>query len=110
VAGDNDPDMLLAVQQVAGQGGGFAVARVGRVLAALALPVAGLMADREAHEVAHDMKKLLRAAHILGVPEAVHPLMSLSFLSLSVIPELKLTCGGLFDSAAFKPVDLEPTS
>jgi adenine deaminase len=108
VAGDNDPDMLAAVRQVAGQGGGFAVAREGRVLASLALPVAGLMADREAHEVARDMEKLLQAAHsYLGVPEAVHPLMALSFLSLSVIPEWKLTGGGLFDSAAFKPVSLE---
>jgi adenine deaminase len=108
VAGDNDPDMLAAIRQVAGQGGGFAVVRAGKVLASLALPVAGLMADREAREVADDMERLLRAAHVeLGLPETVHPLMTLSFLSLTVIPELKLTCGGLFDSAAFKPVSLE---
>jgi adenine deaminase len=100
--------MLAAVRQVAGQGGGFAVVRAGKVLASLALPVAGLMADREAREVADDMQRLLRAAHAdLGLPETVHPLMTLSFLSLTVIPELKLTCGGLFDAVAFKPVSLE---
>jgi len=108
VAGDNDPDMLAAIQEVAAQGGGFAAVREGRVLARLALPVAGLMADREAREVADDLEKLLRAARDeLGLPENVHPLMTLSFLSLSVIPELKLTCGGLFDVTAFKPVKLE---
>jgi len=107
-AGDNDPDLLAAIRQVAGQGGGFAVVRAGKVLASLALPVAGLMADREAREMAGDMERLLRAAHVeLDLPETVHPLMTLSFLSLTVIPELKLTCGGLFDSAAFKPVSLE---
>ena len=108
VAGDNDPDMLAAVGRVTEQGGGFAIVQGGRVLAGLALPVAGLMADREAREVAGDMEKLIEAAHRnLGLPEAVHPLMSLSFLSLTVIPELKLTCGGLFDSVAFKPVGLD---
>ncbi|MDR2725714.1 MAG: adenine deaminase [Candidatus Adiutrix sp.] len=108
VAGDNDEDMLAAIRQVAGQGGGFAVVRAGKVLAGLALPVAGLMADREAREVADDMERLLRAAHVdLGLPQTIHPLMTLSFLSLTVIPELKLTCGGLFDSAAFKPVSLQ---
>ncbi|MDR2934360.1 MAG: adenine deaminase [Candidatus Adiutrix sp.] len=109
VAGDNDSDMLAAIRQVAAQGGGFAAVRAGKVLAGLALPVAGLMADREARDVAGDMEKLLRAAHgELGLPESIHPLMALSFLSLTVIPELKLTCGGLFDVSAFKPVSLEP--
>ena len=107
VAGDNDPDMLAAARRVTEEGGGFAVVQEGRVLAGMALPVAGLMVDREAREVAGDMEKLVEAAHRdLGIPEAVHPLMSLSFLSLTVIPELKLTCGGLFDSVAFKPVSL----
>ncbi len=110
VAGDNDHDMLAAIRQVTEQGGGLAAVHEGKVfgLGRLALPVAGLMADREAREMARDMKKLLRVAHAyLGLPESVHPLKTLSFLSLSVIPELKLTCCGLFDSAAFKPIGLD---
>ena len=108
VAGDNDSDMLAAIRQVARQGGGFAAVQDGEVLASLALTVAGLMADREAWEVAGDMEKILRAAHgELGLPEAIHPLMTLSFLSITVIPELKLTCNGLFDVTAFRPVSLD---
>ena len=107
VAGDNDPDMLAAIDRVAGQGGGFAVVRAGRVLADLALPVAGLMADREAHEVAGEMERLLGAAHDdLGLARDIHPLLTLAFLSLTVIPELKLTTGGLFDVGVFSPVSI----
>ncbi|MDR3039076.1 MAG: adenine deaminase, partial [Candidatus Adiutrix sp.] len=63
VVGDNDADMLAAVREVASTGGGFALTQAGRVIARLALPVAGLMSDRDAREVAGDMERLLGAAH-----------------------------------------------
>lgn len=106
-AGDNDRDMLLAVRGVEKLGGGYCLVTGGRVLAELALPVAGLMSDRPAGEVAEGLEKIITAAHRdLGLPETFHPLINLIFLALPVIPELKLTVTGLFDVTSFSPVDL----
>jgi len=107
VAGDNDRDMLTAAREVERLGGGYSLVAGGRVLAELALPVAGLMSDRPAAEVAEGLEKIISAAHRdLGLPETFHPLINLIFLALPVIPELKLTVTGLFDVASFSPVDL----
>ncbi|MDR1045614.1 MAG: adenine deaminase [Candidatus Adiutrix sp.] len=107
VAGDNDPDMLLAAREVEKIGGGYAVVRAGELLAALPLPIGGLMSDRPAAEVAAGLEKIIEAAHRrLGLPETFHPLVNLIFLALPVIPELKLTSGGLFDVNAFRPVPI----
>ena len=107
VAGDSAEDMLLAAQEVASLGGGYVLVADGRVAASLALPVAGLMSDRPAREVADGLAKLMAAAHRnLGLPETLHPLMNLIFLTLPVIPELRLTLRGLFDVTTFQPVDI----
>lgn len=107
VAGDNDRDMLLAVREVARLGGGYCITASGRVAAELALPVAGLMSDRPAGEVALELEKIIAAAHNeLKLPDTFHPLVNLIFLALPVIPELKLTAEGLFDVTAFSPVEL----
>lgn len=107
VAGDNDADMLAVVRDVEKIGGGFSVCGGGKVLANLPLPVAGLMSDRPAEEVAEALARLIAAARSgLGLPDAFHPLMKLVFLTLPVIPELKLTVNGLFDVTAFRPVDV----
>ncbi|MBR0507170.1 MAG: adenine deaminase [Clostridia bacterium] len=97
VAGDNDPDMLLAIETLKACGGGFAVAAGGEVKALLRLPVAGLMSDAPVEEVLSDQRALLDAAHALGADDACDPLVLLSFLALPVIPEVRLTDCGLFD-------------
>ena len=86
-------------------GGGLVVVAGGRVAAALALPIAGLMSDRPAEEVAENLTKLLDKTHTWG-SRLANPFMTLSFLALPVIPELKLTDRGLVDVSQFKTVSL----
>ncbi|MHB1390538.1 MAG: adenine deaminase [Thermoleophilia bacterium] len=105
VTGVSDDDMWAAVQQVIRMQGGAAVVAGGEVLASLPLPVAGLMSDRPAVEVAAGSQALIEAARGLGCPLA-DPLITLSFLALPVIPELKLTDRGLVDVERFELVGL----
>lgn len=107
VAGDNDADMLAAVEDIRQIGGGYSIVQNGRVLANLPLPVAGLMSDQPALEVAGGLEKLIESARRdLGLPDSFHPLMKLIFVTLPVIPELKLTSNGLFDVTSFSLVDV----
>ena len=77
--------------------GGYVLASRGRVLASLPLPVAGLfIADRDA-DVAAQLRRLLALCREMGVPEGVDPFQNLSFLSLTVIPEIRLTDGGIVE-------------
>jgi adenine deaminase len=96
-------DMATAVARLAALGGGQVVVRDGRVLAELALPVGGLMSDRRAGEVAAGLDQLVAAAAAIGV-DLPAPFMQLSFLGLSVLPELRLTDRGLVDVSRFSLV------
>jgi len=101
VVGVNDADMAACVAALTEMGGGFAVVVDGRVEARLALPVAGLMSEDPAEEVAARDGELRAVALRLGVkPKA--PFITLSFLALPVIPELKLTDRGLVDVTRFR--------
>jgi adenine deaminase len=105
VIGADDDSMLLAAHTVADLGGGLAVVAGGEVLAALPLPVGGLMSDRPIGEVRAAYDELRAAAAALGSP--LHdPFMAMSFMALEVIPKLKLTDVGLVDVQQFAPVDL----
>lgn len=95
VVGIDDRDMAAAAQAVAEMGGGLAAARDGRVVDLLPLPYAGLMSDRPASEVAAGLSRLRALARSWGVREGHDPFMTLSFISLPVIPELRLTTRGL---------------
>lgn len=106
VAGVSDADMLLAVRALAECGGGFACVRDGWVLDLVALPLAGLMSDQEPQAVAGALDRLNASARQLGCPENINPFMQLSFLSLPVIPRLRLTDKGLVDVEAFAHVPL----
>lgn len=107
VIGDNDEDMAVAVNALAESGGGIAVAAQGMLTGRLPLPIGGLMSDRPAEEVSRGFKELLGiASEDLGVNPEVDPFMTLAFMALPVIPELKLTDRGLFDVTAFEFVDL----
>lgn len=97
VAGDNDEDMLIAIESLAECGGGFCVVSRGIVLARLPLEIAGLMTADPIESVLSRQQALLSAAASLGVLAKSDPLVLLSFLALPVIPEIRLTDLGLFD-------------
>lgn len=97
VAGDNDADMLIAIDALEECGGGYVVVSEGRVLAKLALPVAGLMSDAPLDEILRHQQALLHAAAQLGVSNTSDPFITLSFVALPVIPDVRLTDMGMFD-------------
>ncbi len=99
VVGCSDADMLLAARTLEELGGGFSVVADAKVLATVPLPVAGLVSQMTAHQVAAQLERLDRAALELGC-RISHPCMTLSFVSLSVIPSLKLTDSGLLEVAS----------
>lgn len=105
VIGADDESMTTAARTVAEMGGGLAVAEGPQALAALPLPVAGLMSDRPLGEVRHRYDSLLDAVHEFGSSNR-DPFMAMSFMALEVIPKLKLTDQGLVDVEAFDFVDL----
>ena len=105
VAGTTDDDMLAAVLAVKEMGGGLVCVADGKVLAGLPLPVAGLLSERRMQDVAEGIAGCIDAAQKLGC-RLKDPFMTLSFLCLPVIPELKLTDMGLVDVNAFRLVPL----
>ena len=107
VAGDNDEDMLVAIKDLEAIGGGITLVREGKVLGHLPLPIAGLMSDQPAQVVADKMKELLTLAQDFNINPKLQPFMTLSFMSLPVIPALKLTDCGLFDVTTFSFVPVE---
>ena len=107
MAGVNDADMLLAARTLMVSGGGFAVVADGKVLAQVRLPVAGLMSDAPLEVVTGQLEALAAAYRQVSAADApAHPFMAMSFLSLEVIPTLKLTDQGLFDVTSFSRVGL----
>jgi adenine deaminase len=105
VVGTNDDDMNAAIRTVVKMGGGLAAVYDKKVCADLALPIAGLMSLEPISTVRDRIDRLIRAARELGA--TLHdPFMTLSFLALPVIPELKITDKGLVDVARFRIVSL----
>jgi adenine deaminase len=105
VVGATDEDMLAAVLAVKQMGGGLAAVAGGKVLASLPLPVAGLLSERGMRDVAAGIAECIAAAAGLGCRRE-DPFMTLSFLCLPVIPELKLTDRGLVDVREFGVVPM----
>ncbi len=105
--GDNDDDIVKAVNKIISCGGGWTVFSNGEEKATLPLPIAGLMSDKDAHYVLKTTEELINYAHELGVPKETEPFMTLSFMSLVVIPQLKITDRGLFDVDAFEFTSLD---
>ena len=102
VAGDNDEDMLIAIESLRDCGGGYSVVSRGVVLARLPLPIAGLMTAAPVNDVLEIQQALLDALYSLGAKRDSDPLIALSFMALPVIPAVKLTDEGLFDAVNFK--------
>lgn len=106
IAGATDADMFAAAVHVVKMRGGFCVVRDGAVLADVPLPIAGLMSDHDAPTLSAQLRALHEAAHAIG-GELRRPFMALSFLSLSVIGQLKLTDQGLVDVDRFELIGVE---
>jgi adenine deaminase len=106
VIGDNDNDMLLAINEIKRANGGFTVVGDGKVLGILELPIAGLMSNRSAAYVESKLAQMIETAHKLGVNPEIDPFTTLSFLALPVIPEIRVTDQGLFDVTEFKFIKL----
>ncbi len=106
VLGVNDQDMAACAMRLAEIGGGVVIAEGGRVVNELPLPVAGLMSDRPLAEVHERLRSMEDRLTAMGVTVS-SPFMTLSFLALSVIPELKITDRGLVDVGRFELVPLE---
>lgn len=102
VIGDNDFDMLRCVEKIGQMQGGCVLVREHVVQEALPLPIMGLMSGRSYHEVKDSLERFLRLAREMGVPQGIDPLVTLSFLALPVLGELRLTPLGLFDVPAQK--------
>lgn len=102
VIGDNDADMKIAAEHLQEIGGGIAVASGGKVTRALSLPIGGLMSDIPLEELQEQLEDMLAVAYKMGVSKHYDPFMTLAFLALPVIPELKVTDLGLFDVVNFR--------
>jgi len=105
IVGANDSDMIVAARKLADMGGGQILVSEGKVLASLALPVAGLMTDSRVEDVAKSANQLKQKARELGAC-LTDPFATLSFLALSVLPKLRLTTKGLLDVEQWKIVDI----
>lgn len=106
--GVSDEAMEKAINYVTEVGGGIAVVdETGKVLHDLALPVAGLLSNKPYEEVERDLAGLLKAFNQISNAKGFDPFLTLSFLTLPVIPELKLTDQGLFDFATFQIIPNE---
>ena len=97
VIGTNDDDMAAAANRIRTMGGGNAVVYEGKIIAEMPLPEAGLMSDLTAAEVASQNEEVRMAVHKLGASAEIEPFMNMAFLSLPVIPSLKMTTLGLVD-------------
>jgi len=101
VAGTDEAQMAFAVNELARLGGGQVVVKDGKVVGKVALPIAGLMSDQPAQEVAAQAETVLEGLHLCGC-RLNNPNMQLSLAALSVIPELRLSDLGLVDVSRFE--------
>ena len=107
-AGVSNADIFAAVDALIRMDGGMVLVNGGKVIASIPLPVAGIMSNLTGEELKDELDDLHAKAHaVLGISADVEPIMTLTFMSLPVIPELKLTARGLFDYATFGLIPLE---
>lgn len=100
-AGTNDKDMLFAIETIKKMGGGLVIVESEKVIASLALPIAGLISGEPAEKVYSELLKLKKGLKFIEASKEFNPFLTLSFLALPVIPDLKLTDMGLFDVKKF---------
>ncbi|UWG96422.1 adenine deaminase [Dehalobacter sp. DCM] len=108
VVGITDEEMAFAVEQLIAQGGGIVLVKDKAVIDAMPMVIGGIMSDQTGEWVSEKLKQIHEKAYAeLGIRRDVEPVMTLCFMSLAVIPELKLTDQGLFDVTQFAFIPLE---
>lgn len=105
--GTSDEEMLLAVDQLEKMNGGIAITKGKKVIATLPLAIGGLMSEKGYLEVKKELDVLNKALSIIGFDADFNPFLTLSFLTLPVIPEIKLTDMGLFEFKTFSHIKVE---
>lgn len=103
-AGDNDDDIIKAVEAIREIQGGYALVSEGKVLGTLSLPIAGLLSMKPAVQIQKNIEEMLQKAWKMGISKDIDPFITLSFMALPVIPELRLTDQGLVDVTTFQLV------
>ena len=106
VCGTNDSDMLFAIQELKNINGGIIIVKDGTVLASVSLEIGGILTSRKSNDVISDLNKLHDALKIIAPDINFNPFLTLSFLSLPVIPDIKITDKGLFDVKNFNFIDV----
>ncbi|HJC50229.1 MAG TPA: adenine deaminase [Candidatus Anaerostipes avistercoris] len=101
-AGDNDEDILVAVKMMEKMQGGYVLVSDGEVKGTLPLPVAGLLSMESSEEIQKNIDDMLKKAWDMGISKEIDPFITLSFMALPVIPELRLTDQGLVDVTNFQ--------
>ena len=102
VIGDNDEDMELAVRELMRTQGGYTIVENHKVFETLALPVMGLMSDNGFEKDNETLGRMIHKAHEMGVKDGHDPFITLSFMALPVIPQIRITPRGVFDVEAWK--------
>lgn len=110
VIGTNESDMAFAANRIRALGGGMVTVSDGKILAEMPLPIAGLMTDVGAQVAAQQNEEVRQSVYALGVDADTEPFMTMAFVSLPVIPHLKMTTNGLIDVDKFELVPLVITA
>jgi adenine deaminase len=99
--------MLFAIDTIKEMGGGLVIIENKKVIASLALPIAGLLSDEPAEKVYSELMKLKIGLDYIEASKKFNPFLTLSFLALPVIPDLKITDMGLFDVKKIKHISVQ---
>lgn len=102
VLGDQDEDMLIAIQALQASGGGYVIVQNETILYQIDLPVCGLLSETSADHLEQQLRIMKKHYTAIGIPSGYDPFQTLSFLALPVIPELRITDQGLFDVVHFQ--------
>jgi len=105
--GTNDGDILTAIQALKAMNGGLVIVNNKQIIASLSLPIAGLMSDKDSHTVNLELDQIKQSLPNIGFKGNFNPFLTLSFLTLPVIPALKLTDLGLFDVETFTHIPVK---
>lgn len=110
IAGTNNGDMLIASKAIKDMQGGLVVVQNGIIIASLPLSIGGLMSDKSYQEVVSQLEEIDLALTAIKASKHFNPFLTLSFLTLPVIPEIKITDEGLFDTKKFTHISIEADS